>query len=55
MVTIEWSYSDGTTLLAFADYIAGECKSGDIEVRTYDFSGGPAVLSDNVGYYLYIN
>jgi len=51
-VQIEWYYSSGYSLLAYVLRTPFDCPAGYIEVRTYDFSGGPSVLTDNAAFYL---
>ncbi len=51
-VTIEWGNSSGEQLLAFWYDQGTDCSATEIEVLTYDFSSGSAVLSDNVAFIL---
>ena len=50
VVSIEWSYSVGSALLAFYDYGSPDCPAGYIEVRTYNFGTGTPVLADTVAF-----
>lgn len=52
-VTVDYSASIGTGLFAYARATRPNCPNG-IEVVTYALSGGEAVLSDNVGFYLFV-
>ena len=58
-VDIEWRNSSGVMLLAYVlepSATSGNgCPAGYIGVKTYDFSSGPAVESDNVAFYLKAN
>jgi len=54
-VSVDWSTSTGSSLLAFYRSSGDGCPSGNIEVVTYVFSAGadPA-LSDSVGFTLLV-
>lgn len=54
-VDIEWGYSSGSDLLAYVVHGLNDCPSGSIEVRTYNFPGGSATLTDSVAFYLKVN
>jgi hypothetical protein len=52
-VTVDWSASTGSGLLAYVRASRPKCKNG-IEVLTYALSGGVPVLSDDVAFYLFV-
>ena len=54
-VTVEWGNSSGTDLLAFVQDAAPNCVAGYLEVRTYDFSTGTPLLSNNVAFFLVVD
>jgi hypothetical protein len=54
MVTVEWGNSLGFDLLAFPVGTPFNCAVGQIEVRTYQFPGGAAALSNNVSFFVLI-
>jgi hypothetical protein len=54
VVTVEWGSSLGNSLLAFWEQGAEDCNAGDIEVRTFDFSSGPAVAAQNVAFNVFV-
>jgi hypothetical protein len=55
IVTPEWGGSHGNSVLADLDHFNVICPSGQIEVRTFDFASGPAVLSEKVGFSVAVN
>lgn len=57
LVTVEWGNSFGFDLLAFPvgnPIPFTPCTGGQIQVRTYQFPGGVATLSDNVAFFIWI-
>jgi hypothetical protein len=48
IVTIEWGQSSGSDLLAYWRRSALDCDAGEYEVRTYNFPGGVATLTNNI-------
>jgi hypothetical protein len=56
VVTVEWANSLGFDLLAFWNKISpfAPCGAGQYQVRTYQFPGGAATLSDNVSFSILI-
>lgn len=54
VATPQWDGSVGSSLLAYYQDGKGDCKKLELEVRTYDFSTGTPVLSDTVGFYLFV-
>jgi hypothetical protein len=55
IVTPEWGGSHGNSVLADLDHFNVTCASGQIEVRTFDFASGPAILSEKVGFSVAVN
>lgn len=49
-VTVEWGASLGNNLEAFYEQAAADCPTGNIEVRTFDFSSGTATAAQNVAF-----
>jgi hypothetical protein len=49
-VSVEWGSSLGSSIEAFLEYGQNDCPSGNIEVRTFDFSSGTATASENVAF-----
>jgi hypothetical protein len=49
-VTPEWYHSSGYSLLAFFSTPNYACPTGYLEVQTYNFGSGTAVLSDTVAF-----
>ena len=46
VATVEWGASSGSDLLVFWQASAASCAAGQIQVRTYDFTGGLALTDD---------
>jgi hypothetical protein len=51
VVTVEYGTSIGANLLAYYELSAHDCSGAtDIEVRTFDFTGGTATPADNIAF-----
>ncbi len=59
IVTVEWGYSSGDSLLAFYydwyQFGSGECPDGYLEVQTYNFGGGAPVLANTVAFFIQVH
>jgi hypothetical protein len=55
IVTVEWGGSHGNGVFADYDHFNVTCASGQIEVRTFDISTGPALPSEKVGFSVAVN
>jgi hypothetical protein len=49
-VSVEWSNSSGSSLLAYWRFDGMGCPEGNIEVYTLDSNSGTPVMSDNVAF-----
>jgi hypothetical protein len=56
VVTVEWANSLGFDLLAYWNKLVpfAPCVAGQYQVRTYNFPGGAAALSDNISFQILI-